>query len=338
MEAKLNACKVGFIILHYNDIETTKKCIDSIQCLEQIQDSKILIVDNHSPNNSGAELKKQYAGIENIEILLLEDNYGYSRANNIGYAYLKKSENFDYIVVANNDIIFEQRNLISILEEKYREAGFYVAGPNVSKKFIFLFITSVISIFESLYTAAGFSVAGTNVYSIYKKQHQNPLALRPRSLEETEAWIEENRRCLKNMKREYLLHCIWQKVNRTKIYSIYRKRMDSKIQKTEDDKWKHSMENIVLSGSCLFFSERFIKNNEKLFEPETYFYHEEDILTTKCLKNGWKTLYIPDIAVQHLEGASTNTKNYDQKMKFRYTNFIKAAEIYAEYLKHVNSH
>ncbi|MGO4946366.1 glycosyltransferase [Blautia sp. Sow4_E7] len=306
MEAKLNACKVGFIILHYNDIETTKKCIDSIQCLEQIQDSKILIVDNHSPNNSGAELKKQYAGIENIEILLLEDNYGYSRANNIGYAYLKKSENFDYIVVANNDIIFEQRNLISILEEKYREAGFYVAGPNV--------------------------------YAIYKKQHQNPLALRPRSLEETEAWIEENRRCLKNMKREYLLHCIWQKVNRTKIYSIYRKRMDSKIQKTEDDKWKHSMENIVLSGSCLFFSERFIKNNEKLFEPETYFYHEEDILTTKCLKNGWKTLYIPDIAVQHLEGASTNTKNYDQKMKFRYTNFIKAAEIYAEYLKHVNSH
>lgn len=306
MEAKLNACKVGFIILHYNDIETTKKCIDSIQCLEQIQDSKILIVDNHSPNNSGAELKKQYAGIENIEILLLEDNYGYSRANNIGYAYLKKSENFDYIVVANNDIIFEQRNLISILEEKYREAGFYVAGPNV--------------------------------YAIYKKQHQNPLALRPRSLEETEAWIEENRRCLKNMKREYLLHCIWQKVNRTKIYRIYRKRMDSKIQKTEDDKWKHSMENIVLSGSCLFFSERFIKNNEKLFEPETYFYHEEDILTTKCLKNGWKTLYIPDIAVQHLEGASTNTKNYDQKMKFRYTNFIKAAEIYAEYLKHVNSH
>lgn len=306
MEAKLNACKVGFIILHYNDIETTKKCIDSIQCLEQIQDSKILIVDNHSPNNSGAELKKQYAGIENIEILLLEDNYGYSRANNIGYAYLKKSENFDYIVVANNDIIFEQRNLISILEEKYREAGFYVAGPNV--------------------------------YAIYKKQHQNPLALRPRSLEETEAWIEENRRCLKNMKREYLLHCIWQKVNRTKIYSIYRKRMDSKIQKTEDDKWKHSMENIVLSGSCLFFSERFIKNNEKLFEPETYFYHEEDILTTKCLKNGWKTLYISDIAVQHLEGASTNTKNYDQKMKFRYTNFIKAAEIYAEYLKHVNSH
>ena len=306
MEAKLNACKVGFIILHYNDIETTKKCIDSIQCLEQIQDSKILIVDNHSPNNSGTELKKQYAGIENIEILLLEDNYGYSRANNIGYAYLKKSENFDYIVVANNDIIFEQRNLISILEEKYREAGFYVAGPNV--------------------------------YAIYKKQHQNPLALRPRSLEETEAWIEENRRCLKNMKREYLLHCIWQKVNRTKIYSIYRKRMDSKIQKTEDDKWKHSMENIVLSGSCLFFSERFIKNNEKLFEPETYFYHEDDILTTKCLKNGWKTLYIPDIAVQHLEGASTNTKNYDQKMKFRYTNFIKAAEIYAEYLKHVNSH
>ena len=177
MEAKLNACKVGFIILHYNDIETTKKCIDSIQCLEQIQDSKILIVDNHSPNNSGVELKKQYAGIENIEILLLEDNYGYSRANNIGYAYLKKSENFDYIVVANNDIIFEQRNLISILEEKYREAGFYVAGPNV--------------------------------YAIYKKQHQNPLALRPRSLEETEAWIEENRRCLKNMKREYLLHCIW---------------------------------------------------------------------------------------------------------------------------------
>lgn len=92
-------------------------------------------------------------------------------------------------------------------------------------------------------------------------------------------------------------------------------------------------ENVVLSGSCLIFSKEFMACNQKLFEPETFFFHEEDILTTKCLKNNWKTLYMPDIHVKHLEGASTNEKGYYQKMKFRYGNFIKAAEIYLKYLE-----
>ncbi|MEI3413196.1 MAG: hypothetical protein V8Q57_08450 [Blautia sp.] len=108
----------------------------------------------------------------------------------------------------------------------------------------------------------------------------------------------------------------------------------NKSKKTRDGWLKGRM--LCYPVPACFFRQKFIENNEKLFDPETYFYHEEDILTTKCLKNGWKTLYIPDIKVQHLEGASTNTKNYDQKMKFRYTNFIKAAEIYANYLKQNN--
>ena len=304
MSSKLGTYKCGFIILHYNDLETTIKCIESIQCLECIQDIKVLIVDNHSPNNSGSELKNKYTKSDNIEVLLLEDNYGYSKANNIGYSYLRESGEYDYIIVANNDIIFEQKNMIPILQQKYKKEEFFLAGPDV--------------------------------FAIYKKQHQNPLALRPRSLKETEEWIEDNQKCLKHMRREYFLHCIWAKVTHTKIYALYRKKLDEKKQKQEDKGWMVERENVVLSGSCLFFSQKFIENNEKLFDPETYFYHEEDILTTKCLKNGWKTLYIPDIKVQHLEGASTNTKNYDQKMKFRYTNFIKAAEIYANYLKQNN--
>ena len=304
MDSNATVGKIGFIILHYNDLETTVKCIASIQDLEQIQDIKILVVDNHSPNHSGAELKRKYAQVDNIEVLLLEENYGYSKANNIGYSHLKKSDKYDFIIVANNDIIFEQKNMIPILREKYKEEGFFIAGPDV--------------------------------FAIYKKQHQNPLALKPRTLKEIEAWIEENRRCLKNVKKEAMLHNIWLKVNHTKIYRIYRNALDRKNPKTENKNWMRKWENIVLSGSCLFFSEKFIEDNTKLFDPETYFYHEEDILTTKCLKNGWKTLYIPEITVKHLEGASTNEKGYYQKMKFRYTNFIKAGEIYANYLKNNN--
>ena len=69
MSSKLGTYKCGFIILHYNDLETTIKCIESIQCLECIQDIKVLIVDNHSPNNSGSELKNKYTKSDNIEVL-----------------------------------------------------------------------------------------------------------------------------------------------------------------------------------------------------------------------------------------------------------------------------
>ena len=52
---------ICFVILHYNGIEDTEKCIQSIKELEGRQDIRIVIVDNASPNGTGQLLSHKYA-------------------------------------------------------------------------------------------------------------------------------------------------------------------------------------------------------------------------------------------------------------------------------------
>ena len=43
---------ISFVILHYNSIEDTQKCIQSIKQLDGHQEIKVVIVDNASPNGT----------------------------------------------------------------------------------------------------------------------------------------------------------------------------------------------------------------------------------------------------------------------------------------------
>lgn len=292
--------KVGFIILHYNDYKMTIECVESILLLQNSENVEIVIVDNHSPDKSAVELEKYFQNTINVKVLLLDENYGFSKANNKGYEYLTKYCKCAYVVVANNDILFKQNNFLELLEKKYKERNFDVCGPDV--------------------------------YAIYKKEHQNPLALHPRTEAEINNWIRYNRNKLRFLWAETFVHNIYLCVRNWKIYGLY-KQYISKAQQKENKAWKNEQSEIVLSGSCLIFSGRFIENNKKIFEPETFFYHEEDILFHKCQLNGWKVIYTPSLKVEHLEGVATNKKHYYERMKFRYENFINSGMIYQKYLR-----
>ena len=294
--------KIGFVILHYNDYEVTSKCVDSILNLDEQDRIEIVIVDNNSQNDSGTRLQANYGkNSEKIGILLLDKNYGFSRANNIGYEYLLKTGNqFDFIFIANNDIIFCQKNMISLLEEQYQQEKFYLAGPDV--------------------------------WAVYKKEHQNPLSLSPRTKEEIQDWIVLNKRKLRMVEFETILHGIWTIVNDTKLYKMYRKMIEKNMKDSFVREYAEKANNVVLTGACLIFSKDFIEYKIKPFNPETYFYHEEDILTTRCLMNKWKISYLPELQVDHLEGVVTKQKGYYKRMKFRYKNFVNSGTIYLEYL------
>ena len=63
--------KTGFLILHYNATEITKKCVTSIQNLDGGKDTIIIIVDNASSNGSGQELLEEYQKTEQVQAHLL---------------------------------------------------------------------------------------------------------------------------------------------------------------------------------------------------------------------------------------------------------------------------
>lgn len=123
--------KICFVILHYMALEVTKECVDSIIKLQNGHFIEIVIVDNGSTNKTGKKLKTMYEQNKRVHIILLENNSGFANGNNVGYEYAKKILQVDFIVIANSDTCFLQKNFIETIYKIYNEINFSVLGPDI---------------------------------------------------------------------------------------------------------------------------------------------------------------------------------------------------------------
>ena len=120
--------KIFFLILHYQALNETLVCVNSI--LKLYKDVNIVIVDNSSPNNSGNKIKNLFLDCSNIKVIINDENKGFARGNNVGYKYAKE-HGADFIIQVNHDTIFEDINFISILQNLYKTERYAVLGPDV---------------------------------------------------------------------------------------------------------------------------------------------------------------------------------------------------------------
>lgn len=132
--------RIYFVILHYQALNETLDCVNSIIAL--YHNVNVVIVDNHSPNDSGKKLYNLFVDCSNIKVIINDENKGFARGNNVGYKYAKE-HGADFIIQVNNDTIFEDPYFISTLLNLYKSEQYAVLGPDV--------------------------------ICIYNNQHQNPL-------------------------------------------------------------------------------------------------------------------------------------------------------------------
>ncbi len=143
---------IDFIILHYQALDETNNCINKIR--EKVSgDKRIIIVDNCSPNESGRKLGQQYSNSSDVQVILMEENLGFAKGNNIGFKEAKK-DSPDFIVVMNNDVFIEQDDFTERIEKSYKNTQFAILGPDI--------------------------------YSTKIKGHQNPQQMNNCSIEELE--------------------------------------------------------------------------------------------------------------------------------------------------------
>ena len=119
----------AFIILHYNSYEATKVCVDSILGLDKQECVKVIVIDNSSANDSYKKLCETYSGTK-VELLQTEYNCGFSAAN-IAYEYCKKKYDCDFVIFANNDLEFIQKDFVKRIYEEYQNSKFAVLGPDI---------------------------------------------------------------------------------------------------------------------------------------------------------------------------------------------------------------
>lgn len=120
-----------FVVLHYETLDDTKKCVDSLLKYLEHPGVQIVLVDNGSPNGKLETLAPDYQGQERIHFLYSEKNLGFANGNNLGFRYAKQELHADLIILANNDLVFEQEDFITQLENACDETKFDVAGPKI---------------------------------------------------------------------------------------------------------------------------------------------------------------------------------------------------------------
>lgn len=159
---------VSFVILHYKDAEVTDCCVRSILQMEDPQKRiRIVIVDNDikEKDEKRKALSRRYEKESRITVLSVQENGGFSHANNIGYSFARERQGASFIVVLNNDIECIRKDFLRRLDGAYERNCCHILAPDIVKK------------------STG--------------EHQNPMDTRIRTKKEAEYTVRMNRIALR---------------------------------------------------------------------------------------------------------------------------------------------
>lgn len=94
--------KLAVVLVNYNGKEYNETCIESILRNGYGGELRIIVVDNASTDDSVRLLRERYEEAGTVELLLLDDNYGFSYANNAG---IRRAADWgaEHVVLLNND-------------------------------------------------------------------------------------------------------------------------------------------------------------------------------------------------------------------------------------------
>ncbi|MCD8297124.1 MAG: glycosyltransferase family 2 protein [Prevotella sp.] len=110
--------KLSVIIVSYNVKYYIQQCIDSVRRAIEGIEARIIIVDNHSKDNTAEYLKKRN---KDIKIITSKHNYGFARANNLA---INRSKS-EYVLLINPDTFVGENAIKECLKfmETHEKAG-----------------------------------------------------------------------------------------------------------------------------------------------------------------------------------------------------------------------
>lgn len=274
--------EIAFVILHYNVIDETFNCVESIKKTIDSENYQIVVVDNYSPNKSGEVLQKKYRGDSFVSVILSEKNLGFAKGNNLGMEYARENFDVDFICCVNNDTLLEDKNFLAGIKDIYSRSGAAVIGPK-----IILRNGEIQKFPDEMKTVKIYE------HSMHDAKIISEYGYVPGFL----GWLKRQK---------------WaQWINSLKYKS--RKKFAGKPKSYYEQEHK----NIILHGSCLIFTPAFFSKLTG-FCPDTFLYCEENILFVDLMDNGLTNIYSPKIQMRHLEDAATDSIVKDEKEKNKF--------------------
>lgn len=120
-----NSCRVGVVLLNWNQETETAECLESL-CATEGTSLRIILVDNGSSSSSVNRLEAQFPS---VEIIRLPENQGFAMGNNVGIEKALQ-EGVSHILLLNNDTLVHPAFLSPLLDGlDAQDVG--VVGPKI---------------------------------------------------------------------------------------------------------------------------------------------------------------------------------------------------------------
>ncbi len=116
--------KVFIIILNWNGLGDTLECLDSVEKLEYLAKT-VVVVDNGSTDGSPDAIRTQ---APSVLLLRNQTNLGYAGGNNVGIRYALE-HGADYIWLLNNDTIVRSDSLANLVSVADATPSLGLASP-----------------------------------------------------------------------------------------------------------------------------------------------------------------------------------------------------------------
>lgn len=117
------ACILSVITINYNGLKDTCALIDTIPFDDNVS-LEVIVVDNASKNDEAAEISRRYPHVRTIRS---EANLGFAGGNNLGI----KAAQGKYLFLINNDTVFRQFNVRSLIERLDSSPRIGVVCPKI---------------------------------------------------------------------------------------------------------------------------------------------------------------------------------------------------------------
>ena len=179
--------KVTVIIPNYNGKHFLEPCLESLS-RQSCQNFRILIVDNASTDGSIEYLEENYPHIERI---VLDQNYGFSKAVNVGIRHADTP----YVFLLNNDTTIDPGCIRELLRTIERSPRIF----SVSSKMIQMYHPDLIDSAGDLYTLVGWGICRGTGRPVENYTEESPIfsacagaAMYRRSIFQEIGYFDEN--------------------------------------------------------------------------------------------------------------------------------------------------
>lgn len=289
--------RVCFLILNYNTPQETQNCIKSIFELDSEGFSiEVIVVDNGSDDNSYEKLKKIYEADKRIQVIATNKNTGFSAGNNFGYKAIRNRESLRYLIVCNSDILFEQKEILKFIQQSFEKDNCEIISPDV-------FCQAQVNTALRGHQSPAYPWECTRFDAIIK--NKNAQVRRQKSCDAA------NRvKKFSHIAEYYFIRGVFaaqwviQNVLKSTLYRSWR---------------MVPHKDICGHGSCIILTQPFLEKENVIFEPETFLYYEELLLSLRAKQKGMRWNYNPVLKVTHLQGVATNKQKENEFVsKFMY--------------------